>query len=215
MEDKKLKERAVRAQIILHYLKRQYPRAKIALRYRNPIQLLVAVVLSAQCTDKKVNEVTAILFQKYKTVDDFARATQKTFEREIKPTGFYRAKAKNIIAAAKKTRDEFGGHIPRTMAEMITIPGIGRKSANIILGNAYGIVEGIAVDTHVLRFAKICNLSDYDNPVKVERDLMKLFPKKEWFSLTYRIIDHGRTSRTKEHKHEPCPLRDLCSDPKF
>lgn len=215
MEDKKFKERAARAKILLRYLKKQYPHAKIALRYRSPMQLLVAVVLSAQCTDKKVNEVAATLFRKYKTVDDFARADQKTFEQEIKPTGFYRAKAKNIIAAARKIRDEFGRRIPRTMAEMVTIPGIGRKSANIILGNAYGIVDGIAVDTHVLRFAKICGLSDHDNPVKVEQDLMKLFSQKEWFSLTYRIIDHGRSSRSKTHKHEPCLLRDICGDPRF
>ena len=215
MMNKKLPKRVARARIILRYLKKKYPSAKIALQYHNPIQLLVAVVLSAQCTDKKVNEVTATLFQKYKTVSDFARADQKIFEQEIKPTGFYRAKAKNIIAAAKKIRDEFGGNIPRTMKEITTLPGIARKSANVILGNAFGVVEGITVDTHVLRFAQVCGLSDYDNPVKVEQDLMKLFPKKEWFSLTYRIIEHGRRSRTKEHKHEPCLLRNLCNDPKF
>ena len=215
MANKKLKERKTRALEVLRYLKKECPHAQIALRYQNPIQLLVAVILSAQCTDKKVNEVTLGLFKKYKTVDDFARADQEMFEQEVKPTGFYRAKAKNIIAAAKKIRDEFGGNIPRTIKEITTLPGIARKSANVILGNAFGVVEGIAVDTHVLRFAKTCDLSDYDNPIKVEQDLMELFSKKEWFSLTYRIIEHGRSSRTKEHKHEPCLLRDLCNDPKF
>ena len=215
MTDEQLKKRKARATKTLAHLKKKYPHAKIALFYQSPIQLLVAVVLSAQCTDKKVNEITEKLFQKYKIVDDFARADQKIFEQEIKPTGFYRAKAKNIIAAAKKIRDEFGGNIPRTMKEITTLPGIARKSANVILGNAFGVVDGIAVDTHVLRFAKTCDLSDYDNPIKIEQDFMRLFPRKEWFLLTYRIIEHGRRSRTKEHKHELCLLRDLCNDPKF
>ena len=204
-----------RAGKILPYLKKQYPKASIALRYKNQIQLLVAVILSAQCTDKKVNEVTATLFKKYKTVDDFARARQKIFEQEIHSTGFYRAKAKNIIAAAQKIRNQFGGKVPRTMKEITQLPGVARKSANVILGNAYGVVEGIAVDTHVKRFANVCGLSPHHDPVKIEQDLMRLFPKKEWFSLTYRIIDHGRRSRTKHHKHEPCQLRDWCGDPKF
>ncbi len=204
-----------RAEKILRYLKKTYPRAKIALRFGNHMQLLVAVILSAQCTDKKVNEVTAGLFKKYKTVDDFANANPKLFEREIHSTGFYRAKTKNIIAAAKLIKKEFGGVLPRTMAEMIRIPGVARKTANVVLGNAYGVVEGIAVDTHVKRFANVCRLSESDNPVKIEQDLMKLFPKKEWFALTYRIVDHGRASRTKNHKHEPCALRDWCEDAKF
>ena len=204
-----------RAGKILPYLKKQYSNATIALKYKNPIQLLVAVILSAQCTDKKVNEVTATLFKKYKTVDDFARARQKIFEQEIHSTGFYRAKAKNIIAAAQKIRNQFGGKVPRTMKEITQLPGVARKSANVILGNAYGVVEGIAVDTHVKRFANVCGLSSHHDPVKIEQDLMRLFPKKEWFSLTYRIIYHGRRSRTKHHKHEPCQLRDWCGDPKF
>ena len=207
--------RKIRAKIILRYLKKTYPKSKIALKFSNNIQLLVAVILSAQCTDKKVNEVTWQLFSKYKTVDDFAGAKQSVLEREVHSTGFYRAKTKNIIAAAKMIRNEFGGKLPRTMREMIRIPGVARKTANVVLGNAYGVVEGIAVDTHVKRFAQVCGLSDSDNPVKIEQDFMKLFPKKEWFSLTYRIIDHGRASRTKNHKHEPCAIRDICNDPKF
>lgn len=210
-----MQKRKERASALLRYLKKEYPDAQIALKYKNPMQLLVAVVLSAQCTDKKVNEVTAPLFKKYKTADDFARANPRIFEREIHSTGFYRAKTKNIIAAAKKIRDECGGKVPRTMAEMIRIPGVGRKSANVILGNAYGVVEGIAVDTHVKRFANACGLSSHHDPVKIEQDLMKLFPRKEWFGLTYRIINHGRRSRMRYHKHELCKLRDLCGDPKF
>lgn len=208
-------ERKVCAQKILRHLKQKYPRAKIALIFGNHIQLLVAVILSAQCTDKKVNEVTAKLFQKYKTINDFVNADPKIFEREIHSTGFYRAKTKNIIAAAKLIKKDFDGKLPHTMCEMIRIPGVARKTANIVLGNAYGVVDGIAVDTHVKRFANVCKLSDSDNPVKIEQDLMKLFPRKEWFSLTYRVVDHGRASRTKNHKHEPCALRDLCGDPKF
>ena len=210
-----MEQKTKRAAIILAYLKKTHPKSKISLKFGNQIQLLVAVILSAQCTDKKVNEVTEKLFKKYKTVNDFANANPKIFEREIHSTGFYRAKVKNIISAAKLIKKEFCGKLPRTMAEMIRIPGVARKTANIVLGNAHGVVEGIAVDTHVKRFAKVCKLSDSDNPVKIEQDLMKLFPKKEWFSLTYRIVDHGRASRTKEHKHEHCLLRDLCGDPKF
>lgn len=207
--------RKKRAQALLRCLKKAHPKSKIALKFGNNTQLLVAVILSAQCTDKKVNAVTEKLFKKYKMVDDFAGAKQSVFEREIHSTGFYRAKTKNIIAAAKMIRNEFGGKLPRTMREMIRIPGVARKTANVVLGNAYGVVEGIAVDTHVKRFAQVCRFSDSDNPVKIEQDLMKLFPKKEWFTLTYRIIDHGRASRKKEHKYESCALRDICGDPKF
>ncbi len=214
-----------RATTTLRHLKIAYPKSKIALKFGNNIQLLVAVILSAQCTDKKVNEVTEKIFstkggsasggKKYWSVEDFANAKQGVLEREIHSTGFFRAKAKNIIGAARMIQNDFGGELPRTMLEMIHIPGVARKTANIVLGNAYGVVEGIAVDTHVKRFARVCGFSDSDNPVKIEQDLMKLFPKKEWLTLTYRIIDHGRDSRKKEHKHEPCALRDICGDPKF
>ena len=215
MAPKNIEDREKRATTVLRHLKQRYSGSKIALTFGNHIQLLVAVILSAQCTDKKVNEVTQDLFKKYKTVDDFADANKKTFEKEIHSTGFYRAKTKSIIGAARMIRDEFGGALPRTMAAMIRIPGVARKTANIVLGNAYGVVEGIAVDTHVKRFARVCKLSDSEDSVKIERDLMKLFPKKEWLSLTYRIVDHGRASRKKEHKHEPCKLREICGDSAF
>lgn len=195
---------------ILEELKKRYSKAKIALRYGNNMQLLVAVILSAQCTDKKVNEVTESLFKKYKTPKDFAGADIKKFEQEIKPCGFYREKAKNIIAAAEKIQKEFNGKVPRTMGKILTLRGVARKTANVVLGNAYGVVEGIAVDTHVKRFANYCGLSAHHDPVKIERDLMKIFPKKDWFGITYMIIDHGRSWRANKKSHAECGICKLC-----
>ncbi len=208
-----LKARRKRAGKIFARLKRAYPKAKIALNYGNTIQLLVAVQLSAQCTDKKVNEVTAVLFRKYKTVDDFAKADIKIFSQEIRSTGFYNSKANNIIAACKMIKKDFGGKIPKTMKEITKLPGIARKSANIILGNAYGVVEGIAVDTHVRQFANYCALSFEKDPNKIEQDLMKLIPKKDWFKTTYRIIDFNREMRSRasrEAAKSKIVLQDLC-----
>ncbi len=210
-----ISERKKRASGILRSLKKIYGKAKIALKFQNNIQLLVAVILSAQCTDKKVNEVAATLFKKYKTVGEFADADARAFETEVHSCGFYRAKTRNIIAAAKMIRSEFKGKLPRTMHAMLRIPGVARKTANVVLGNAYGVVEGIAVDTHVIRFANVCGLSPHRDPIKIEKDLMQLFPKKDWFRLTYMVIDHGRASRRKEHKHEPCQLRALCNNSEF
>ncbi len=195
---------------ILRALKSLFPKSKIVLRYRNPWELFVSVVLSAQCTDKKVNEVTEALFKKYRTLDDYAKASIKEFQNDIRPTGFYRNKAKNILAAAKMLKEKFRGKIPRTMHEMLTLPGIGRKSANVILGNVYGVVEGIAVDTHVRRLSKKLGLTDNDTPEKIERDLMKIIPRKEWFPITYRLIDYGRKYCTaRPHNHENCPLSKI------
>src|SRR3990167_2349277 len=207
------KARQRRAFEILKRLKRAYPKAKIALKYGNNIQLLAAVILSAQCTDKKVNEVTEKLFRKYKTVDDFASADLKTFEQEIKSTGFYRAKAKSIITSAKILKNDFGSKIPKTMQEILKLRGVARKTANIVLGNAYGVVEGIAVDTHVRQFANYCALSFERDPKKIEQDLMKLFPKKDWFALTYKIIDFNREMRSKasrEAAKSKIHLQDIC-----
>lgn len=205
--------RKKRAAEILRRLKKAYPKAKIALKYGNNVQLLVAVILSAQCTDKKVNEVTAKLFKKYRTVDDFANADIKKFEQEIKSTGFYRAKAKSIITSAKIIKKDFRGKIPKTMAEMLQLRGVARKTANIVLGNAYGIVEGIAVDTHVRQFANYCALSFEHDPKNIERDLMKLFSKKDWFSLTYKIIDFNREMRNRQNREKAkskIHLLDIC-----
>ena len=161
---------------ILRILKKLYPNPACALHYTKPWELLIAVILSAQCTDKKVNEVTEKLFKKYKTLDDYVKADRKEFEKDVRSTGFYRNKAKNILAAAKIIKEKFGGKIPRTMEEILTLPGVARKTATVVLGNAYGVVEGIAVDTHVWRLSRKFDLTDYDDPVKIERDLMKLLP---------------------------------------
>lgn len=196
-----------KADIVLKELKKLFPQASMMLRYSNHWELLVAVELSAQCTDKKVNEVTPALFKKYHTLAAYVSADPREFERDIYQTGFYRNKTKNILAAAKMMQETFGGELPKTMKEMITIPGVGRKTANIVLGNAYGIFEGIAVDTHVGRFAKVYGLSSHQNPKKIEQDLMALFPKKEWFVLTYRMIEYGRTyCPARKHDHKNCPI---------
>ncbi|MDO8523167.1 MAG: endonuclease III [bacterium] len=205
--------RRKRAAKIMRRLKRAYPKAEIALNYGNNIQLLAAVILSAQCTDKKVNEVTEKLFKKYKTVGDFADADIKVFSQEIRSTGFYNSKAKNIISACKMIRKDFGGKLPKTIKEMIKIPGVARKTANVVLGNAYGVVEGIAVDTHVRQFANYCALSFEHDPVKIEQDLMKTISKKEWFNTTYRIIDFNREMRSRasrEAAKSKIVLQDIC-----
>jgi len=197
----KLKKRKTRGAKILRELKKNFSEAKTELHYQNPWELLVAVILSAQCTDKRVNIVTETLFKKYKTLDDYVKARQVEFEKDIFSTGFYRNKAKNILSAAKIVKDNFGGRIPKTMSEMLTIPGVARKTANVVLGNAYGVVEGIAVDTHVKRFAQKFDFSDSRDPKKIEKDLMEIFPKKEWFTITYYLIEYGRQI-CKANKHD-------------
>ncbi len=192
MTSEQLKIRKARAKKIALVLAKLFPKASIALTYRTNWELLVAVELSAQCTDKKVNEVTKELFKKYRTLDDYVRAKPSEFEQDIRATGFYRNKARNVLAAAKIVKEKFHGKIPRTMEEILTIPGVARKTANVVLGNAYGVVEGIAVDTHVRRLALKLGLTDHDDPVKIERDLMEIFPKKDWFKLTYWLIEYGR-----------------------
>lgn len=195
-----------RATAILKELKKLFPRAGMVLKYRTPWECMVAVQLSAQCTDKKVNEVTTRLFKKYRTLGDYVKAKPAAFEKDIHSTGFYRNKTRNILAAAKLVKTKWGGILPRTMEEMLTIPGVARKTANIVLGNVYGIVQGIAVDTHVYRLARQLGLSTQKSPEKVEQDLMALYPKKEWFRLTYRLIEYGRRyspARKKDRSTEP------------
>lgn len=196
-----------KASAINAHLKKLFPHAEMALTYGNNWEMLVAVILSAQCTDKKVNEVTAKLFKKYKTLNDYAKASSRKFERDIYSTGFYRAKTKNILAAAKIVKNKFRGKLPRTMEAMLTLPGVARKTGNVVLGNAYGVVEGIAVDTHVRRLTRLWGLTWHNDPVKIERDLMTLLPKKEWFLFTYRVIEYGRKyCHAKLKSHEKCPL---------
>ncbi len=200
-----------RAVAVFKRLRKKYPNAKIALKYGNNIQLLCAVIMSAQATDKKVNEITAGLFKKYRTVDDFADADPRKFAEEIRAIGFYRAKALAVVTSARIIRDKFGGKLPRSMKEMLLLRGVARKTANVVLGNAYGVVEGIAVDTHVRRLSQRLGFSTHDNPVKIEKDLMALFSKKDWFKLTYTLIDHGRAICTaRGRKCSVCPLKDIC-----
>ena len=189
-----------RANAIVRKLKKLFPKAKIVLKYSNNWELLVSVILSAQCTDKKVNEVTEKLFHKYCMLKDYINADPKEFEKDIHSCGFFRAKTKNILAAAKIVQKKFKGKVPCTMEEMLTLPGVARKTANVVLGNAYGIVEGIAVDTHVMRLSQKLGLTIHKDPVKIEQDLMKLLLKKDWFFLTYGLIEYGRqVCRARSH----------------
>lgn len=198
-------------QKILGILKKTYPKAKIALDFYNPLELLVATILSAQCTDKRVNIVTVSLFKKYKNVKDYANADLKTFEKEIKSSGFYRNKAKNIIRSAQKIMKDFGGKVPDTMEGLLSLPGVARKTANIVLANGYGKIEGIAVDTHVRRLSQRLGFSKNQDPVKIEQDLMDLFPKKDWFCINYVLIEHGRkVCNAKKPLCSECIVANLC-----
>jgi endonuclease-3 len=207
MDKLDLERKKRRAAVILRELEKLYPHAKIILRYSNPWELLVSVILSAQCTDKKVNEVTAKLFKKYKTLEDYVKADPREFEKDIYSTGFYRAKTKNILSTAKIIKEKYRGRIPRSMNELLTLPGVARKTANIVLGNAYEIYVGIAVDTHVKRLSNVLGLTTQSDPNKIEQDLMEIIPQKDWFITTYRLINYGREyCIAKRHNHEACPL---------
>jgi endonuclease-3 len=197
--------RVLRGKLLLKKLKRLIPDAGMMLTFKNEWELLVAVELSAQCTDKKVNEITPALFARYPTLDDYVHADPREFERMIFQSGFYRNKTKNILAAARMVKQVFHGALPKTMKEMLLIPGVARKTANVVLGNAHGVVEGIAVDTHVKRLARVFGLSDEVDPNKIERDLMEIFPKKDWFRATYLLIEYGR-KYCPARKHVGCPL---------
>jgi endonuclease-3 len=199
----------IKAGEIVQELKKLFPRTKTALEYKTPFQLLVAVILSAQTTDKKVNEVTPKLFAKFKTAKDFAGLSQSELELYIKSIGLYRSKAKNIIAAAKIISGKYKGEIPRSMREMIELPGVGRKTASVVLGIIYGVVEGIAVDTHVRRLSQLFGLSKSSNPDIIERDLMAILPKSEWQEFTFRMVDYGRKYCPAPCKHESCPLKEF------
>ena len=201
MENTKLKERKVRAKKIIRELRKQFPDSKIELNYGNNFELLVAVILSAQCTDKRVNKVTASLFKKYKKLDNYVNADIQTFEQDIRSTGFYRNKAKNILGAAKVVKNDFNGKLPKTMEEMLTIPGVARKTANVVLGNAYNIYLGIAVDTHVRRLALKLDLTSSRDPVKIERDLCELIPKDDWKWVNHQMVMYGRYI-CKANRHE-------------
>ncbi|MFH1407168.1 MAG: endonuclease III [Candidatus Omnitrophota bacterium] len=196
---------------IVAVLKKRYPQAKIALKFKNPIEILVSTILSAQCTDARVNIVTESLFKKYRSIRDYAKANLKTFEQEIRSTGFYRNKAKNIIAAAQKIIRDFNGRVPQSMDELTRLPGVARKTANIVLYNGFGKIEGIAVDTHVRRLSQRLGLSKNSDTDKIEQDLMKLYNRKDWGNLSHLLIAHGRKiCNAKKPKCAECHLKNLC-----
>ena len=201
----------VRIRGIIDILKNAYPKSRTALKFETPLQILVATILSAQCTDEKVNQITPALFRKYPTASDFAHADPKTLEEEIRPTGFFRNKTKSIINASKKIVTEFGGEVPDSMESLITLPGVARKTANIVLSSAYNKAEGIAVDTHVKRLSQRLGLTEKKDPEKIERDLMALVPKKDWLDFNYMLVNHGRkVCQARKPKCPECILKQLC-----
>lgn len=231
-----IKDRQNRALEVIQLLQNQYPYSKIVLNYSNPVELLIAVILSAQCTDVMVNKVTARLFKKYRTLEDYCGADSVEFEKDITSTGFYHAKAKNILTTVRIIKETFHGQVPRTMDELLTLPGVARKTANVVLGNAFNVVVGIAVDTHVVRLSQRLRLVDLEkiggkkvltfvspersrridfkkdaDPVEIEQQLMETIPKEDWFTATYLLIDHGRAvCKAQRPDCEACVLNTIC-----
>lgn len=200
---------------VLVLLKKEYPRAKTTLRFRTPLNILVSTILSAQCTDKRVNMVTESLFKKYRKAEDYAKADIKKFEGEIRSTGFYKSKARNIVGTAKIISKDFKGRVPDSMDKLLKLPGVARKTANIVLFNSFNKIEGIAVDTHVRRLSQRLGLTKFDDPVKIEQDLMELLPKREWGRISYLLIAHGRkVCDAKKPKCPDCVLRNFCPSKK-
>jgi endonuclease-3 len=200
-----------RAPEIVRRLSEAYPDAKVALNFSNPLECLVATILSAQCTDEKVNEVTATLFQKYRSAEDYVRVPEDELKADIKPTGFFNQKAIAIREACRRIVEVYGGEVPGSMEDLITLRGVARKTANIVLGNSFGIVEGIAVDTHVKRVSNRLDLSDQKDPNKIEAQLMERIPRDRWFDFTYVLIDHGRAICVAKKPRCPiCPVEPLC-----
>lgn len=196
---------------IIRKLKKEYPVLKSALNFSSPFELLAATILSAQTTDVHVNKVTETLFKKYKNVNDFANTDPATLEKDVSSVNFYRNKARNIQNAARIIIEKFNGEVPRTMEDLISLPGVARKTANIVLYNVFGIIEGIAVDTHVIRLAGRLGLTKNEDPVKIEKDLMEIVPKKEWGNITHLLIFHGRKiCQAKKPIHKDCVLFDIC-----
>lgn len=207
----KVKSARERIGEIIRILRKTYPRSRTALKFETPLQILVATILAAQCTDEKVNQVTPFLFRKYPRADDLARADQKELEEVIRPTGFFRNKARSLINASKKIVEDFNGDVPDRMEELITLPGVARKTANIVLSSAFKKAEGIAVDTHVRRLSLRLGLSKEKDPDRIERDLMGLVPKKDWLDFNYMLVNHGRkTCQAKKPQCLSCVLHHLC-----
>ena len=198
-------------QAIIEELRHLYPGAKCTLNFSTPLELLVATQLAAQCTDERVNIVTAQLFRKYRSVEDYATVSQEELEQDIKSTGFYRNKAKNIRAACQRIITDYGGEVPRTMAGLLSLAGVARKTANVVLSNAFGIVEGFTVDTHVTRLARRFGWTKHEDALKIEQDLMRTIPEKDWFDLSHLMIYHGRAiCYARKPLCGQCSLAELC-----
>jgi endonuclease-3 len=206
-----LEKKKERVEKLIRAFQKIYPAAECELEHRSPLELMVATILSAQCTDKRVNIVTESLFKKYRTAEDYARAPQAQFEAEIRSTGFFRNKARNILAACRKLVERHAGEVPDTMEELVELDGVGRKTANVILGNAFGKNVGVVVDTHVTRLSGRLKLTTHSNPEKIEQDLMKLVPQKFWAVWSHWLIWHGRRRCTARKPDCPqCEIRMLC-----
>jgi len=202
---------SARAPEVIRMLSKAYPDAKVALNFSNPLEMLVATILSAQCTDERVNQVTTTLFEKYRRPEDYLKVPEAELAQDIKPTGFFNQKTRAIRGSCGMIVEEFGGRVPDTMEDLLKLSGVARKTANIVLGNAYGKVEGIAVDTHVRRVSQRLGFTNEKDPDKIERDLMQLVPRKRWFDFTYVLIEHGRAvCKAPTPRCEDCPVNALC-----
>jgi endonuclease-3 len=200
-----------RVAAILEKLDEAYPQAVCELKHESPFQLMISTILSAQCTDVRVNQVTADLYKKYTTPEAFAYATPAELEKEIRPTGFFRNKTKSIMGASKAIVENFAGKVPRTMEEMLTLPGVARKTANVVLGTAYGIASGVVVDTHVIRLSRRLDLTKNEDPKKIEQDLMKIIPQNKWIQFSHQLIWHGRrVCFARKPRCVECNLEKLC-----
>ncbi len=196
---------------IISRLQRRYPEARCSLEHRDPLQLLVATILSAQCTDVRVNLVTRDLFRKYRTAGDYAAADPAVFESEIRSTGFFRNKTKSVIGMAQGLLERFSGRVPDTMDDLTSLPGVGRKTANVVLGNAFGKDEGVVVDTHVARLTGLLGLTEQTVPEKIEQDLMRIVPRRRWTLFSHLLIHHGRAvCIARRPRCDACPVADLC-----
>jgi endonuclease-3 len=204
-------DRAARAVAVVEKLRQAYPDAACSLHYANPLQLLVATILAAQCTDERVNQVTPALFARYPTAEDLANAPLTDLEQAVRSTGFFRNKARNIQAACRMIVQEFSGQVPRTMDELLRLPGVARKTANVVLGEAFGLVEGVIVDTHVGRISRRLGLTEKDDPVQVETELMALLPRQAWLAWNHQLISHGRlVCMARRPRCEDCVLATEC-----
>ena len=200
-----------RVEKIIELLEKQYPEAKTALNYSNPLEMLIATMLSAQTTDERVNMVTKTLFRKYQVPEDYANASLKELEQDIRSTGFYHNKARNLQNCCKLLVEKFNSQVPKTMDEMLELPGVARKTANIVLYYAYGVIAGVAVDTHVRRVSQRLGIAEHDDPSKIEQDLMEITPKEKWMKLTDLLIYHGRqTCFARKPKCDQCVLNKYC-----